>query len=43
MKCRNHFVKRDSCSTIPPTPPQPVRERQLDAYYRGQNRYRDSA
>lgn len=24
-------------------PPQPVRERQLDAYYRGQNRYRDSA
>ena len=19
MKCRNHFVKRDSCSTIPPT------------------------
>lgn len=18
MKCRNHFVKRDSCSTIPP-------------------------
>ena len=21
MKCRNHFVKRDSCSTIPPTPP----------------------
>lgn len=25
------------------TPPQPVRERQLDAYYRGQNRYRDSA
>ena len=26
-----------------PTPPQPVRERQLDAYYRGQNRYRDSA
>lgn len=20
MKCRNHFVKRDSCSTIPPTP-----------------------
>ena len=23
--------------------PQPVRERQLDAYYRGQNRYRDSA
>lgn len=22
MKCRNHFVKRDSCSTIPPTPTQ---------------------
>ena len=20
MKCRNHFVKRDSCSTIPPSP-----------------------
>lgn len=20
MKCRNHFVKRDSCSTIPPPP-----------------------
>lgn len=19
MKCRNHFVKRDSCSTIPPS------------------------
>ena len=28
---------------IATTPPQPVRERQLDAYYRGQNRYRDSA
>lgn len=22
MKCRNHFVKRDSCSTIPPTSTQ---------------------
>ena len=36
-------VQAHQISLLRTSPPQPVRERQLDAYYRGQNRYRDSA
>ena len=42
IESKNLIIFSESIPNLLP-PPQPVRERQLDAYYRGQNRYRDSA